>query len=226
MRYLLLIIALLSSACGEPDNRDGDVRHLFAEHEEKREQTIIFSSPQPNGQHCFYGKDVGSEVVLIREEISKLTSGSELLTPRSLLIEDVRDAWLMKSRDRNRASHLSYYPLILPVELTCIVPVVGAFLLGHKIKILDHTTLGKVSLVSCGIAASLFLGALGFNAKGTRKSGISSTKLVSPQMSGTEPETIAHLHKIFTWLESRDAEQCPAKIAPPATVGRTQAKEK
>ena len=234
MRYLSLIIALLSIACGEQSGREGNVRHLYSTNQED-EQGIIFAAKQPNGQHCFYQKKVANDTSLAeiskdRQVVSKLAQGSELLTPRSLYYKDVRGALEADSKNYNFISHLLYNPFSIHTSLACFVSS-SVFLVGNAMlalasgpggAALSYVTTGKIAVVSCGLEMAFYASAIGLFFKGFTKEGHTTNKLTSKSMHSTTADTTTKLHKIFMWLESRDAMQCPAKLELPIAAKATQ----
>ncbi len=209
MRYLLLVMVLCGTACGERNGREGDVRHLDAANAGKRE--VILATQRPNGQYCFYGNSVASAAEqgeTFSEQMIRLAHGSELLTPYSLHRKDVRDALLMESKNINIATHLQVNPVTTLADWTCFASIAAILFTKNPVFL-------KVAWVSCGISISAQVGAFIAYGTGMRKNKALSKELVSPHMDSVEMETIARLRKIFTWLESRDAEQCPAEIEIP-----------
>ena len=219
---------LLLMSCGGPRDNAGGVRHLFAQNGQDDKTPVIFAAKQPNGQHCFYGQHVAHEVSLEsvaadKSVVRELAQGSALLTPRSLLHEDVRNAALVDTKKNNIISHLLFNPISLPLSTTCFFSstifllgnVAAAIVTGHGGAALTMVTLGKVAAVSCGAEMALYAGAVFFNIGGVSTSSFTSKKLVSPSLHGTSTDELARLRKIFSWLESRDAMQCPATLQLP-----------
>ena len=218
---------LLLMACGGQRASDGGVRHLFDNGAQDGKKSIIFAAKQPNGQHCFYGREIASEVS--RESVSsnneavrELAQGSALLTPRSLSHKDVRGALSADTKESNIVDHLLFNPVSLPLSLTCFVSstsflfgnVAMAIIIGAGAA-LTMVTLGKVAAVSCGAELAIYAGAVFFGIDGASTSSFTSKKLVSSHLHGASTDELGRLRKIFIWLESRDAMQCPATLQLP-----------
>ena len=234
MRYLSYIVVLLVMACGEHKGSNGGVRHLFdngdqvENGDQNGKRSIIFATKQPNDQHCFYEQNISDEVALEsvysnKKIIRKLGQGSALLTPRSLSHKDVRRALSAGTKENNIVSHLLFNPVSFPLSLTCFVSssvflisnVAAAIFAGPAGAMLTMTTMGKVAAVACSAEMALYAGAVFFSIDGASTSRSTSKKLVSPYLHGTSTNELERLRKIFTWLESRDAMQCPAKLQLP-----------
>ena len=218
---------LLLMSCGGQRASDGGVRHLFDNGAQDGKKSIIFATKQPNDQHCFYGRNIASEVSqesvsADKEAILKLAQGSVLLTPRSLSHQDVRSALLADTKESNVVSHLLFNPISFPLSLTCFVSS-SVFLLSNVAvaivagpgAVLTMATMGKVAAVSCGAEIALYTGAVLYSTKDAKASRFTGKKLISPYLHGTSTNELERLRKIFTWLESRDAMQCPAKLQLP-----------
>ncbi len=235
MRYLSYIVVLLVMACGEHKGSNGSVRHLFDNGAQDGKKSIIFATKQPNDQHCFYGRNIASEVSqesvsADKEAILKLAQGSVLLTPRSLSHKDVRRALLADTKESNIVDHLLFNPVSLPLSLTCFVSST-VFLFGNVAMAiisgagaaLTMVTLGKVAAVSCGTEIAIYAGAVFFSFDSASTSRFASRKLVSSHLHSTSTDELERLRKIFTWLDSRDAMQCPATLQLPM---QTESKDK
>lgn len=224
MRYLVFILAI---ACGRHEGVS-KVQHLVARDGQSEEAAMIFAARQPNDQYCFYEKSVGSDKLLkihsdpenIRKNLQAWSRNSVLLTPRSLVHKDVRAALMADSKAHNVVSHLLHNRISIPLSLSCFVS--AAFFIGSNISAavfagpagvaLNAPTMGKIAAATCGTEITLYAGAYLLARSSKRESGYDIAKLISPRLYGTSPEKLASLRKTFSWLESRDATECPAKL--------------
>ncbi len=218
MRYLYFIVMVLVLSCGEQQGNDGSVRHLVDGEGAGGRKSVIFATRQPNGQHCFYGGDVAAEVSLTGERVvQELAQDSKLLTPRTLSQKDVHRSLLAATKESNIASHLLSNPVFAPLAGVCYVS--STLFLFHNVEtviingskaVLRAAPLAKLAVVTCGVGMALQAGAYLFARSGTKAAGLTSRKLVSPHLHDASADELERLHKNFSWLESRDAMQCPA----------------
>lgn len=218
---------LIMASCGTPQGNDGGVRHLFDKNSQNDEKPAIFAAKQPNGQHCFYEgtlhKDKLNPYSWDKDDLKKFGQSSKLLTPRSLLRKDVQSAMLADTKANNVISHLLVNPISIPLSLTCFASasaflasnVVAAMVIGPG-ALLTMTTTGKVAAVSCGAEMALYGSAWLINLKSMLNTNFNSHILFSSTIKGTPSQQLVRLRKVFTWIESRDAMQCPAKLKLPS----------
>ena len=233
-------MVLLSIACGEPQEKESGVRHLFANSSHENEKTsAIFAARQANGQYCFYGGEFRQNELRSRnwdnkDVVQRLAQGSELLTTYSLHRDDVEDAMLLDTKVVNIISHLLFNPVSSPLSLTCYVSA-GVFMLSNLVTAitagpagmaLTMATWGKVAAVSCGAKISLWGGVMLFGLGSMFTDSFNSYSLVSSFSHDTTKDNIARLHKAFNWLVSRDATQCPAKLKLPVTENKNEQNDK
>lgn len=233
-----IIIAALLVRCGE--HRDsGDAQHIFDASDQGDDKTrAIFSVKQTNDQYCFYegkvSKDRIDSEAWDNKNLQTFAQDIELLTPRSLRRTDVSYAVLMEDKIANVMSHLLVNPATVPVALTCRISAV-VFLVGNAAAAivsgpgaaLTMVTLGKVAAASCGFELAMHAGKWGTAAYYILfgKSELDVLDITSNRMLPTVPESFVRLRKTFTWLESRDAVQCPAKLQFPTQTETTSTQQ-
>ena len=213
-------MVFLSSCGGE---RSGDVRHHFDVSEGGGIKSVIFTDKQPNGQHCFYGREVASEAMLKPASIGELVQGSALLTQRSLAYKDVRRGLLADTKARNIVSHLLFNPFSAPLSAACFASstmflfanLAAAVVTKGAGAPLRRVLTGKVAAASCGVEMALYAGTWLISRNNDKASKLTSRKLISVHLHEASVDELERLRKIFSWLESRDAMQCPATLQLP-----------
>jgi len=221
MRCLPYVIMVFLSSCG--GERSGNVRHLFDTSERGGIKSVIFTAKQPNGQHCFYGREVTSEVMPKPASIEELVQSSALLTPRSLAYKDVRRGLLADTKARNVVSHLLFNPFSTPLSATCFgtstmflfANLAAAVITKGAGAPLRRVLTGKVAAASCGVEMTLYAGTWLISRNSNKASKLTSRKLISTHLHEASVDELERLRKIFSWLESRDAMQCPATLRLP-----------
>ena len=239
LRVSILLSLVLS--CSDYEGIDSRAQHLV-EKKIEGEAAMIFASRQANGQHCFYEQNITRQSLLDmktmqakagQERVRELAKRSTLMTPNSLYYKDVDAAMMADSKLSNVATHFVSNYLTVPLSLTCFFSatifagsnVAAALLAGPGgVALLNMITLGKVAGVSCGADLLLQSGALLTMFANWWGNGRAIRGLFSPQLREANPANIERLRKIFVWLESRDAVQCPAQLQLP-TFDTSKAKE-
>ena len=215
------MVLLLS--CGGAS--DGDVRHLFDGSERDGKKSVILTAKQPNGQHCFYGGEIAGEEMLKSSSMEKLVQGSARLTPRSLAYQDVARVLLADTKASNVVSHLRVNSFTTALSLTCLVSSIifistnlalAISIKGHRVP-LQRILTGKIAAASCGAEMALAAGGWLIGRNSAKASNLTSRKLISAHLYDTSAAELERLRKIFSWLESRDAMQCPATLQLPTT---------
>lgn len=230
MLKILLLLPLVLS-CSDYEGTDSRAQHLVAR-ESEGDAAMIFAKRQPNGQHCFYEQSITPQNLLEmktrqaetgQERLRQLAISSTLMTPNSLYYKDVDAAMMGDSKLSNVATHFVSNYLTVPLSLTCFFSAtvfagsnIGAALLaGPGGAALSMVTLGKVAGVSCGADLLLQSGALLTMFANWWGNGKAIRGLFSSRLREVAPANIERLRKIFVWLESRDAMQCPAQLQLP-----------
>ena len=230
----ILVSLPLVLSCSNYQGIDSHAQHLV-ERKTEGEGAMIFASRQPNGQHCFYEQSItqqdlqemrSMQAEAGQERLRQLATSSTLMTPSSLYYKDVDAAMMADSKLSNVATHFVSNYLTVPLSLTCFFSATffaasnigAAFAAGPGgLVLMQMVTLGKVAGVSCGADLLLQSGSLLTILANWWGNGKAIRGLFSSRLRDIETANIERLRKIFVWLESRDAMQCPAQFQLPAS---------
>ena len=248
MSKILILLPLLLS-CSGYEGTDSHTQHLV-EKKTEGEAAMIFAKRQANGQHCFYEQSITHENWLKMKDMQaqagqkrlrQLATSSTLMTPNSLYYKDVHAAMMADSKLSNITTHFSSNYISEPLGLVCglslgyftAANLLAAVLPTPKmlrgfgftfVPFLQSIKTGKVAAATCGMQFLLYGGAFITHLQNWRRSRNLSEDLLVSRLHEAAPANLARLRKLFVWLESRDAMQCPAQLQLP-TFDTDKAKE-
>lgn len=199
---LLILALLIGVACGEPQSyQTSRVVTLASEKgsDERGESSakIIFATPHPDGQFCFYESVLASSARR-DDNNTYLQDNCELLTPSSIAQGDLASAVVGNSRWANIRANFLVMPLASSVVCLTSMLLLTRLNTTHRV------------LLCTGYLASI-LGIFMAGKKLKKESRRKMRKIMSNSNHVLGEEDYHHLRKTFSVLQSSNSIPCPRK---------------